>query len=338
MLKKPLVSIITITYNQEKYLRKTLEGIFSQNIKDRIELIIADDASSDSTPDIIREYSKKYPSIIKSIFRKKNLGSSRNFFGALSKARGSYIAVCEGDDYWLDNNKLQTQIDFLEKNRNYIIHSGNAKIVSDDKVLNGSLMDIYNKPKSYTIHSLATHNPLYTCTIMFRNIKFNKEMQKYLGRKDLFFGDWSLYIALLQQSGLKAYKDTQVYSAYRKHDKGIYTSMSHVKVMERCSTHLVDTVEVLSDQVDKRNAVNKAIEYAVAANKEYLLSINTGLQVTIKKLEQGKKQLENQKLLAENQKLLAEKRYTQLLRNPILYFKALNIKIFRKILYKFNKI
>ncbi len=338
MNNKPLISVIVITYNQSRYLKQTLASIFNQNIKEDFELIIADDASSDTTQNIIREYSEKYPNVVNAILRKKNIGAQNNFFNALNKARGLYVALCEGDDYWLDNNKLQTQIDFLEKNRNYIIHSGNAKIVSDDKILNGSLVGIYNKPKSYTIRSLATLNPLYTCTIMFRNIKFNKEMQKYLERKDLFFGDWSLYIALLQQSGLKAYKDTQVYSAYRKHDKGIYTSMSHVKVMERCSTHLVDTVEVLSDQVDKRNAVNKAIEYAVAANKEYLLSINTGLQVTIKKLEQDKKQLENQKLLAENQKLLAEKRYSQMLRNPILYFKAINIKIFRKILYKFNKI
>lgn len=120
--KNLLVSIQCCTYNQDKYISDALDGFLLQKTTFPFEVIVHDDASTDRTADIIREYEKKYPDIIKPIYEKENQYSKHD--GSLSKivqnaSKGKYIAFCEGDDYWIDENKLQMQVDFLEKNPEY---------------------------------------------------------------------------------------------------------------------------------------------------------------------------------------------------------------------------
>lgn len=118
---QPLVSIRCITYNHGKYIRNTLEGFVMQKTNFKFEAIVHDDASTDNTADIIREYAKKYPDIIKPIFETENQYSKHD--GSLARimnnaCKGKYIAFCEGDDYWIDPLKLQKQVDILEDNPN----------------------------------------------------------------------------------------------------------------------------------------------------------------------------------------------------------------------------
>jgi glycosyltransferase involved in cell wall biosynthesis len=119
----PLVSICCITYNHEKYIRETIEGFLIQKTKFPIEIIIHDDASADNTANIIREYEKKFPHLITAIYQKENQYSkgvrSITVKFTFPIARGKYIALCEGDDYWTDPYKLQKQVDFLEANPEY---------------------------------------------------------------------------------------------------------------------------------------------------------------------------------------------------------------------------
>lgn len=114
----PLVSIVCITYNHEKYIKQCLDGFFMQKTNFDFEILIHDDASTDKTADIIRLYEKKYPGIIKPIYQLENQYSKGVKPGNLlyPLASGKYIAVCEGDDYWTDSLKLQKQVDFLETN------------------------------------------------------------------------------------------------------------------------------------------------------------------------------------------------------------------------------
>src|SRR5690606_22666379 len=115
-----IVSICCITYNHEPYIRECLDGFMMQECDFAFEVLIHDDASTDSTQDIMREYQEKYPDIIKPIIQTENqyskgirtIQSTYNF----SRAKGKYIALCEGDDYWTDPFKLQKQVDFLEAN------------------------------------------------------------------------------------------------------------------------------------------------------------------------------------------------------------------------------
>lgn len=130
MEKNPLVSICSITYNHAPYIRECLDGFLMQKTTFPFEIIIHDDCSTDGTDEIIREYAKKYPDIIKPIFETENQ-YSKGVRGMFTKycypqAEGKYIALCEGDDYWTDPLKLQKQVDFLEEHPDYSMVFTNA--------------------------------------------------------------------------------------------------------------------------------------------------------------------------------------------------------------------
>ena len=128
----PLVSVRCITYNHEPYIAQALDGFLMQKTNFPFEVIVHDDASTDRTAEIIREYEARFPKIIKPIYETENQYSKRD--GSLRRimdaaCKGKYIAFCEGDDYWIDENKLQRQVDFLEKNDSYSISSENSYIL-----------------------------------------------------------------------------------------------------------------------------------------------------------------------------------------------------------------
>lgn len=97
------VSIIVLTYYHEKYIAQALDSILTQQTNLRYEILIGDDASGDRTPEIIAEYAKQYPEIIRPFFREENLGATRNSWELRQKARGKYVASLEGDDFWIDS-------------------------------------------------------------------------------------------------------------------------------------------------------------------------------------------------------------------------------------------
>ena len=116
------ISICCITYNHVNYIRQCLDGFLIQKCDFEYEILIHDDASEDGTADIIKEYEMKYPNRIKAIYQKENQyskGTPIPFVYQFPRAKGKYIAMCEGDDYWTDPYKLQNQVDFLEANPEY---------------------------------------------------------------------------------------------------------------------------------------------------------------------------------------------------------------------------
>lgn len=135
MNEKIMVSIICNTYNHERYIRQALDGFVNQKTDFKFEILIHDDASTDKTADIIREYEKNYPELIKPIYQTENQYSKGS--GTVGKiqcarAQGKYIALCEGDDYWTDKNKLQTQVDALENNPSCFFCVCGTEIVKED--------------------------------------------------------------------------------------------------------------------------------------------------------------------------------------------------------------
>lgn len=114
MTNKPTVSIICTNFNKGGWIREAIEGFLSQKTKFDYEILIIDDASSDISPSIIKEYADKYPDKIRAFYNKKNLGITKTWLKICKKARGRYIARCDGDDYWIDVHKLQKQMDALE--------------------------------------------------------------------------------------------------------------------------------------------------------------------------------------------------------------------------------
>lgn len=139
-MKTPLVSICSITYNHAPFIRQCLDGFLMQQCNFPIEIIINDDCSTDGTTEIIREYAEKYPDKIFPVYHEKNLYSQgvRGMFDkfVFPKARGKYIALCEGDDFWTSPHKLQRQVDFLESHCEYSMICTNARVLGSDGELN----------------------------------------------------------------------------------------------------------------------------------------------------------------------------------------------------------
>ncbi len=137
----PLVSIICLTYNHAAYIRECLDGFLMQKTDFPIEVIIHDDASTDGTTDIIREYAEKYPNIIKPIIQTENQYSKHHNFALIisecfKRVSGDYIAFCEGDDYWIDSYKLHAQIEYLEDNPKYgMVYSKVKRFDQESKVI-----------------------------------------------------------------------------------------------------------------------------------------------------------------------------------------------------------
>jgi glycosyltransferase involved in cell wall biosynthesis len=116
----PKVTVCVVTYNQEKYIRECLKSIVEQDVNFDFEVLVADDCSTDNTREIVREFSAKYPHIIKPILRVKNVGALTNYLGVHKSARGAYVAHIDGDDLMLPG-KLQKQADFLDLNPDFSV-------------------------------------------------------------------------------------------------------------------------------------------------------------------------------------------------------------------------
>lgn len=183
----PLVSIRCLVYNHEPYLRQCLDGFVMQQTTFPFEAIVHDDASTDGSADIIREYAEKYPDIIKPVLETENQYSKHD--GSLSRSINSvmhpgskYIAICEGDDYWTDPQKLQIQIDFLESHPDYSMCFHRANTIIDET---GEEMD---QPPGKTFRSIESRD--YDSTELFSNwtvptasMVFRKACQNYKLKK-----------------------------------------------------------------------------------------------------------------------------------------------------------
>lgn len=166
---KILVSIRCLVYNHESYLCQCLEGFVMQKTNFRFEAIVHDDASTDGSATIIREYAEKYPDIIKPIYETENQYSKHD--GSLGRimnaaCKGKYIAFCEGDDYWIDPLKLQKQVDFLEENLDHGMVYGKAQVYN--QIHNSFEKRIFGKPRTSFEDLMVNGNSIPTLTVMCR--------------------------------------------------------------------------------------------------------------------------------------------------------------------------
>lgn len=167
-----MVSICCITYNQASYIRDALEGFVNQKTDFAYEVLIHDDASNDGTADIIREYADRYPDLIFPILQTENQYSKglTNVSGTFNfpRARGKYIAMCEGDDYWTDDRKLQKQVDYLEANPGCSLCFHSAKVEIQGKALTEHAMRPYKGSRMVSPEEIIDKTSGYpTASLMF---------------------------------------------------------------------------------------------------------------------------------------------------------------------------
>jgi glycosyltransferase involved in cell wall biosynthesis len=130
----PLVSVRVITYNHEKYIAQCLEGILMQRTNFPFEIIVGEDCSMDKTQEIVLDYEKRFPGVIRMITSAKNVGGRQNSIRLVGACQGKYHSLCEGDDYWIDPLKLQKQVDFLETHPEHAMCFHNALTLTEGKM------------------------------------------------------------------------------------------------------------------------------------------------------------------------------------------------------------
>ena len=166
-----MVTIRCITYNHEPFIRQCLEGFVMQKTDFRFEAVVHDDASTDGTAAIIKEYAEKYPDIIKPIYETENQYSKHD--GSLGRimddnTHGKYVALCEGDDYWTDPFKLQKQIDFMEANPGYSMYFHNAVIEYYDKIKCPRLFNQLSLSRELSLSEIVNKWMIPTASIIVR--------------------------------------------------------------------------------------------------------------------------------------------------------------------------
>jgi glycosyltransferase involved in cell wall biosynthesis len=215
------VSVCIITYNQDQYINECIESALMQII-DSFEIVIGDDCSTDNTSAICQYYQNMYPDRIKYHRRQENIGIMRNWLQTINECMGEYIAICEGDDYWTDPYKLQRQVEFLEANTEYYLIGGKAQVLKENKFTN--IIGGSQNKNRYKLSDLVSYNDFITCTVMFKNLKFD-----YTKLSKLTFVDWGIYCLILKDGG-KAYLMDDVLAVYRNHNEGITKKMGDKKI------------------------------------------------------------------------------------------------------------
>lgn len=200
-----MVSICCITYNQAKFLRETLQSFINQNVNFTYEIVISNDCSTDDTQTIIDSFKSGYPELIKDISPKSNLGMMRNFFYALNSCKGKYIAYCEGDDYWIDENKLQRQVDFLETNQDFGLVYTKVNQFSQKK----NKITCFEIGKQTDFMDLLTvENPIPTLTSCFRREIYNNYIEEIKPEnRDWNCGDFPLWLYISHYTKIKCMDD-----------------------------------------------------------------------------------------------------------------------------------
>lgn len=251
---QPLVTIRCLVYNHEPYLRQCLDGFVMQKTNFSFEAIVHDDASTDGSAAIIKEYAEKYPSIIKPIFEIENQYSKRD--GSIRRimnehTRGKYVAMCEGDDYWIDPMKLQKQVDFLEQHPecSMCFHRSQELLEKGVKV---PLVYSHLKEGYYTGEDVLETWTVPTASVMYRNYETFLEQRC----KGVVHGDIFLFLLLAERGKLFCLPDEM--SVYRRNIHSVTLNEHNIQSLEKFIIHYRALMNFFPKKYDKilRNKIN----------------------------------------------------------------------------------
>jgi glycosyltransferase involved in cell wall biosynthesis len=268
---KPKVSIVAISYNHEKYMRQALDSFVNQKANFDFEIIVGDDCSTDKSASIIKEYADKYPDLFKPILRTRNLGVQKNFEDTINKANGEYIALCECDDFWTDKNKIQTQADFLDKNKEISFCFHPAYVFFEDKPKIQTVFPNEADFKEFNSKQLIKQNFMITNTVMYRNT------EKLSIPEGILPVDWYVHL-YYAQFGEIGYIDRNM-SSYRRHQSGMWWEATKdvSKIWHKYgNAHFklyVEMRKLFEKQKDYQKIIDKnidnAFEYIAEADAKY---------------------------------------------------------------------
>lgn len=226
IVKNPIVSVMMRAYNNEKYIKEAVDSVLSQKTDYPYEIIIGDDYSSDNTLSIALEYQKLNPQKIVVIHNEKNLRVAANTNEILKHCRGSYIAICDCDDFWQDEDKIQKQIEFMEHNVD-VVATYHDEILVDEKgvCINDSFIPIERK-RNFSQDELRQGYWILTTTLCFRSIA-NQDIITHMTNK--VYNEDTFIISLLGNYGRGVYMQTIKPSAYRQQQSGVWSMQNSAR-------------------------------------------------------------------------------------------------------------
>ncbi len=219
--REPLqVSVVMVTYNHEQFIEQAIESVASQRVKFGYELIISEDYSTDRTREVIEDSKAKHPDLIRTLYSPENLNTNEVMTRAIAAAKGKYLAFLDGDDYWTDPEKLQRQVNRMERKPQLAMTYHNASHVGQD---GEDLGKLHIRPETfevYDLRSMLTCNPIPGASPMIRREALAKLPPWF---DDFGVGDWPLYV-IAALSGEIEYID-RVMCVYRIHPDGYWQRM-----------------------------------------------------------------------------------------------------------------
>lgn len=276
MSERVKVSVVVVTYNQDGTIGRTLDSILMQERDFPIEIIIGDDASTDGTEKVCREYAEKYPEIIRYIRNDRNRGVMDNYYDCLLLARGEYIADVAGDDFWIDNEKLKKQVEVLDNNpntvlvctdwKNYDVASGEFKSPWTE---GGYPYRDWFSDKELT-YKLLTHTvptPVHLCTSLYRKKSFLQlyEEDPFVFRNKEFVVEDLQLTVMLSTIGEIKYLDVSTL-AYSVHEGSLTGTKDFLKLFDL----YFGAIKLTRYLADKAGIDQKRLEYVYRGFIHYL--------------------------------------------------------------------
>lgn len=254
-----LVSVICLTYNHEKYVKECLDSIVSQRTDFLFEIIVHDDASSDDTQKIIRDYVSEYPDIIKPILQTENQYSKGKSIVKdimLPKCQGRYVAFCEGDDFWTDELKLQKQYDAIKRRPDCLMCVSTVRDVSED----GTPLESTHPSKKIKSQYFETEDFLKLASqeYAFQTTSYFIEREAYNEfiynppefRKAAFVGDWPVQLYFCTKGSICYINDEM--SCYRRNVPGSFTDGKSLSRQIKINQSLVKMIELFDDYTERK--------------------------------------------------------------------------------------
>jgi glycosyltransferase involved in cell wall biosynthesis len=242
---KPLLTICCISYNHVNYIRDCIHGFILQKTNFPIEILIFDDASTDGTQEIIKEYSSKYLNII--TFLQSENQWKNNKYGLINylfpAAKGKYIAICEGDDYWIDPYKLQKQVDFLEKNYDFNLCYHEVSVLDNIGILRNNFINKTNKNITSKFDLAVWGNYIHTCTVVLRNNFIINDLNSNI---NLY--DYLMYMNFVKCGKIK--KIEEIMAVYR-YGGGLWSSSSNTEKQKFRIDNIYNILKTTDDDTIK---------------------------------------------------------------------------------------
>lgn len=258
------VTVCIITFNQISFIKDCIDSVIKQKTVFPYEILIGDDLSIDGTIEVLKEYEKQYPNQIKLLLNPVNVGGTRNFANVISCAKGKYIALLEGDDYWTNENKLQIQYDFMENHPNLSTVFHEVKMIDRNNELIANLPKTDFKKDEYNLKDLIIYDSFMpTCSILFRNNLFKYFPDEFYSSRNMC--DWPLNV-LNAEIGNIGYIDKSM-AVYRSSSSDTAWSSQRLK-------------NILESAINVNHIFNKYFNYKYTDLFEKKIT-NYKLQITL---------------------------------------------------------